>query len=210
MTLPSINVAPDAGRGNLTPIRPTLFPLGEGFGAAEKVRDRLLSPIIMESASTLSEESSHDQVPSPHRMLNAMSQASQTQTQSSLQEMKRSGSASNLPQQELTIAETLRIMDVAREMRDQRETAEEMFVRDDLRSKLRDKLVRTAQLSGDNVTEAEIEAAIAQYFETLHKYNDPEGGFKRFVAHCWIWRGRLMAGVAAVATVVGSYWFLFS
>ncbi len=101
-------------------------------------------------------------------------------------------------------------MDVAREMRDQRETAEEMFVRDDLRAKLRDKLVRTARLSGDNVTEAEIEAAITQYFESLHKYNEPEGGMKRFLAHCWIWRGRIMAGAAALATVVGSYWFLFS
>ena len=51
-------------------------------------------------------------------------------------------------------------MDVAREMRDQRETAEEMFRRDDLRIQLRDKLVRTARLSGDNVTEEEIELAI--------------------------------------------------
>ena len=45
-------------------------------------------------------------------------------------------------------------MDVARELRDRRETAEEMFRRDDLRSQLRETLMRTARMSGDNVTEA--------------------------------------------------------
>lgn len=143
-----------------------------------------------------------------------MSQASQSQVQPTGTEAARvgarRGNLSRLPGQELSLKETLRVMDVAREMRDQRETAEEMFRRDDLRNKLRDKLVRTARLSGDNVTDAEIDAAIAQYFETLHTYDEPEGGMKRFLAHCWIWRGRIMAGAAALATVVGSYWFLFS
>ena len=143
-----------------------------------------------------------------------MSQASQSQAQPTGTEAAKAGARhrqiSRLPGQELTLNETVRVMDVAREMRDQRETAEELFVRDDLRAKLRDKLVRTARLSGDNVTEAEIEAAIAQYFESLHTYNEPEGGVRRFLAHCWIWRGRILAGAAALATVVGSYWFLFS
>lgn len=102
------------------------------------------------------------------------------------------------------------MMDVARELRDQRQTAEEMFRRDDLRLKLRDKLIRTARLSGDQVTEEEIDLAIAQYFDSLHVYNDPEGGLTNFLAHCWVWRGRILAGAAAVATLVGSYWFLFS
>lgn len=102
------------------------------------------------------------------------------------------------------------MMDVARELRERRETAEEMFRRDDLRRSLRDKLVRTAQMSGDKVTEAEIDAAIDQYFESVHTYSDPEPGFKRFLAHCWVWRGRILAGVAAVASVAaaGGWWFL--
>lgn len=115
-----------------------------------------------------------------------------------------------LPGENMSLEETLRVMDVAREMRQQRETAEEMFRRDDLRSKLRDKLVRTARVSGDDVSEAEIDAAIQQYFETLHTYEDPEAGWDSFVAHCWIWRGRILAGAATVAAVVGSFWFLFS
>jgi hypothetical protein len=101
-------------------------------------------------------------------------------------------------------------MDVARELRERRETAEEMFRRDDLRNQLRDKLVRTARMSGDNVTEAEIDAAIGQYFETLHTYQDPEPGMQRFLAHCWVWRGRILTGAAALATIAGGFWFLFA
>jgi hypothetical protein len=101
-------------------------------------------------------------------------------------------------------------MDVAREMRDQRETAEEMFRRDDLRTQLRDKLVRTAHMSGDNVTEEEIELAIEQFFESVHTYQDPQPGMKSFLAHCWVWRGRLTLAAAALTTVLGGLWFMFS
>ncbi len=115
----------------------------------------------------------------------------------------------DLPGQNLTLEETLRVMDVAREMRDRRESAEEMFRRDDLRSQLRDKIMRTARLAGDKVTEAEVDAAIRQYFETLHTYKDPQAGISSFLAHCWVWRGRIMMGAAALATIAGSFWFLF-
>ncbi len=115
-----------------------------------------------------------------------------------------------LPGQDLTLEETLRVMDVAREMRDRRETAEEMFRRDDFRNELRQKLLRTAQLSGDKVTAAEIDAAIDQYLSRLHTYSDPEPGFKSFVAHCWVWRKRILAGVAATAFAAASLWFLFA
>jgi hypothetical protein len=114
-----------------------------------------------------------------------------------------------MPEESLSLQETLRVMDVAREMRDQRETAEEMFRRDDLRLQLRDKLVRTARMSGDNVTEAEIELAIEQFFDSAHSYQDPQPGMKSLLAHCWVWRGRLILATAALTTVLGGLWFLF-
>lgn len=110
---------------------------------------------------------------------------------------------------ELTLQETLRVMDVAREMREQREQAEEMFRRDDLRSQLREKLMQTARMSGDNVTEAEIDAAIKQYMDTLHTYQDPPGGMKKFMAHCWIWRDRIVMGAVSLAAVAGGLWYFF-
>ncbi|MCC9603826.1 DUF6384 family protein [Stieleria sp. JC731] len=115
----------------------------------------------------------------------------------------------DLPEHELTIAETLRVMDVAREMRDQREQAEVMFRRDDMRDALRQKLLRTANVSGDDVTEAEIDAAIDQYLETLHTYEDPEAGLSSFLAHCWVWRQRIVWSMAGLASAAG-IWYLFA
>lgn len=129
---------------------------------------------------------------------------SQARTQAGVEE-----SQVELPGHELTLQETLRVMDVAREMRDQRQLAEEMFRRDDIRTALRDKLVRTARLSGDDVTEAEIDAAIEQYMDTLHVYHDPPSGLKRFVAHCWVWRDRIAWSMAGLAAAAGGWWLFF-
>ena len=118
-------------------------------------------------------------------------------------------SPTNLPIPELTLQETLRVMDVARELREQRQVAEEMFHRDDIRAKLREKLMRTARMSGDNVTEAEIDAAIQQYMDNLHTYEDPASGFNKFLAYCWIWRDKILFGTAGLAAVAGGLWYLF-
>ena len=114
-----------------------------------------------------------------------------------------------LPGQNLTLEETLRVMDVAREMRDQREKGQEMFRRDDIRVALREKLLRSARLSGDTVTEQEIDAAISQYMETLYTYQDPPSGMKNFLAHCWIWRDRILWSVAGAAATLGGLWYFF-
>ncbi|MCO8123851.1 DUF6384 family protein [Stieleria sp. TO1_6] len=130
-----------------------------------------------------------------------MSQAQATQPKPS--------SKIELPGQNLSLEETLRVMDVAREMRDQREQAEEMFRRDDIRLALREKLMRTARLSGDNVTEAEMDAAIDQYMDNLHTYADPKSGWNNFVAHCWIWRDRILYSMAGLATAGAGLWYFF-
>ncbi|MEM6979146.1 MAG: DUF6384 family protein, partial [Planctomycetota bacterium] len=96
-----------------------------------------------------------------------------------------------MPGEDLTIAESLRVMDVARELRDRRVTAEEMFRQENVRIELREKLLATARLSGDDVSEAEIDLAIEQHLANLHTYTPPASGVKNFIAHCWIWRDRI-------------------
>ena len=115
-----------------------------------------------------------------------------------------------LPGQNLTLEETLRVMDVAREMRDERERAEEMFRRDDFKTSLREKLMRTAKVSGDDVTEAEIDAAIDQYMDTLHTFEPPKSGFKNFMAHCWVWRDKILWSLAGLTATAGGLWYFFS
>ena len=110
---------------------------------------------------------------------------------------------------DLSLAETLRVMDVAREMRDNRVVAEEMFRREDLRAGLRQKLMRQAALGGDNVTEAEIDAAIDLYFERQHVFENSASGMSNFMAHVWIWRGRIVATLAAVGAAAGALYYFF-
>jgi hypothetical protein len=138
-------------------------------------------------------------------MANAQAQATAPSTMEQLRERR---AATKLPGEDLTIAETLRVMDVARELRDRRSTAEEMFRSDDVRIQLREKLMRTAALSGDNVSAAEIDAAIDQYLSNLHTYEAPKPGFKKFVAYCWIWRTRI--AMAATAAAAAGAWYFFS
>lgn len=121
-------------------------------------------------------------------------------------ELSRRRAQTKLPGEDMTISETLRVMDVAREMRQQRESAEEMFRHDEVRVRLREKLMRTAAMSGDRVTEAEIDAAIAQYLANLHTYAPPEPGIKKWIAYGWIWRYRLAAAATALAAT--GAWFL--
>lgn len=121
----------------------------------------------------------------------------------------RKDSRVELPGENLTIQETLRVMDVAREMREQRQTAEDMFRQTDTRRQLREKLMRTARLAGDSVTEAELDAAIDQYLANLHTYEDPKPGFKSFLAHCWIRRTEIVVGACALAASIGGALYFF-
>ena len=121
---------------------------------------------------------------------------------------RRQKPTSDIPMSHLTLDETLRVMDVAREMREQRQTAEEMFRRDDLRSNLRAKLLRQARMSGDDVTEAEIDAAIGQYLETRHVYRDPPAGLQSFLAHAWVYRAQIFVASVASAAAAGGLWWL--
>ena len=112
-----------------------------------------------------------------------------------------------LPGENLTIDQTLRVMDVARSLREDRETAQKLYKVDAVRTKLRTKLMRTAEVSGDRVTEAEIDAAIDQYLSSLHRYEPPGLGFKRMMATAWVWRNQLIAAAAGLGIVGGALWF---
>jgi len=119
-------------------------------------------------------------------------------------------SSIELPGENLTIEETLRVLDVARELRSRRETAEEMFRRDDIRTNLREKLLKAAEITGDRVTEAEIDMAISQYLAGVHQYQDPEPGFKNVLAHLWVWRDRVLLAAGTLSVVAGGLWYFFA
>lgn len=116
---------------------------------------------------------------------------------------------SRIPGEGLSLNEMLRVMDVARELRRNRDVAEEMFRRDEVRAELRAKLMKSAAIAGDRVTESEIDAAIDQYFTNLNTYTDPPSGLKSVLAHTWVWRRKIFAASAALTIAIGGLWYLF-
>lgn len=107
---------------------------------------------------------------------------------------------------DLTLVETLRVLEVARGLRQEREVAEVALARDQIRTLMRKRLMDAAVITGDRITEADVDAAIEQYFATQHTYQDPPMSFRVLMAHLWIRRFSvlLIVGLTLFA------WMIFS
>jgi hypothetical protein len=113
--------------------------------------------------------------------------------------------ASESMARDLSLAETLRVLEVARGIRSDRRQAELALSRNELRESLRKRLLDAAVITGDSVTEAEVDAAITQYFQTQHVYTDPEFSFSVFLAHLYVRRNAvlmLLGGLAVLYLLV--------
>lgn len=119
-------------------------------------------------------------------------------------------SVSELVAPELTLSETLRVLEVARGMRQERDVAEVALARSETREVMRKRLLDAAAITGDRITEADVDAAIDQYFSTQHVYTDPPFSFTVFLAHVYI-RRRPLTIIAGLIIGIGLVWrLLFS
>ncbi len=103
----------------------------------------------------------------------------------------------------------LHVLDVARTLRRDQEVVESELNKEELFASLRERLLAAAEAAGDNVSQAEVDAAIEIYFNNLHTYSDPPWSFSVFLAHLYVRRRELTIwlSVAAGALLLG--WFLF-
>lgn len=110
----------------------------------------------------------------------------------------------------LSLPEMLRVLEVARQMREDRQTAEVALRRDEVRTQIRRKLIESAKVTGEQVSDAEVDAAIDQYFDTMHVLKEPKFGFESMLAHLYVMRRRVAAVAAAstIALAIGWYAFL--
>jgi Family of unknown function (DUF6384) len=107
----------------------------------------------------------------------------------------------------LSLSEMMRIMDVATEMRNRRETVEKEFAVDETKRLLREKLLQTTSITGERVTEAEVDAAIEAYFSTLYTYREPTGSLSLMLAHLYVRRGHLaIVGILGVTLLITGWW----
>lgn len=108
-----------------------------------------------------------------------------------------------------SLPELLRIMDVATALRHEREKASAQLDFDEMTTALRQRLRATADTMGDPVTDAEIEAAIRQYFAQLYQFKEPPRGVQRTLALLYVRRRAVIAALVAVGAVVMLVWWLF-
>jgi hypothetical protein len=97
-------------------------------------------------------------------------------------------------------------MDVASTLRKEQALVEQQLNLDQIKAKLREKLLDAARVSGDPVTEEQIDAAVRQYYEQLHEFEEPPFGWQTAVAHLWVRRGPLLLAAGFVVAAALAFW----
>ena len=109
----------------------------------------------------------------------------------------------------MSLDEILNIMDVASEIRKQQSLVEREFEIDQTRAQLREKLHQTAAVTGESITNEQIEAAIDWYFDHLHTFKPPQWGLGLLLAHIYIRRTQIGIALGALLVLAIIYWTLY-
>jgi len=109
----------------------------------------------------------------------------------------------------LSVQEMLRIMDVATTLRLDRELVEEQLNVEELKERLKERMLAASKVTGENVTPEEVDLAIRQYYDNLHTFHEPKRGLALAIAYLWILRGRLLEGLLFVAVCAGLIGVIF-
>lgn len=116
---------------------------------------------------------------------------------------------SSSPTAPQSVPELLRILDVASALRRERERAVAELDLPATKAALRERLRAAATESGDPVTDAEIDAAIEQYYGTRHAFEEPAPSWRTVLAHLWVRRGRVGLFTAGLIVSLGLGFALF-
>lgn len=109
---------------------------------------------------------------------------------------------------DLSLEEMTRIMDVAVALRRERGVAVRELNRDETRRLLREKLHEAAAVSGGTLSDAEIDAAIEQYYDRLHAFEEPPSSWETFMAHIYIRRTQIAIALTALGAAIAAWTFL--
>ena len=110
--------------------------------------------------------------------------------------------------EQLSLPELIRIMDVASELRKEQEIVEEQLNLDQIKVRLRERLLEAAQVAGEPITAEQIDAAIEDYYDKLHSFEEPKWSWEIFLAHLYVHRLTIVKWGLAIGAVVGLWWGL--
>jgi len=117
--------------------------------------------------------------------------------------------ATTEPSEAMSVAEMLRIMDVATAIRQDRELVDEQLNLDALKERLRDRMIAAAKVTGEDVTPEEVDAAIAKYYSSLHAFHEPPLSPSLALAHLWVRRESILRWTVLVVGSTMLIWGLF-
>jgi hypothetical protein len=134
------------------------------------------------------------------------SQAIQTAPDSKAPDDARAVEAAEVPAAggRLSLEEMSRIMDVAVTLRKERALVDEQLNIDQLKARLRERLLEAARISGDPVTAEEVDAAVRRYYEQLHEFREPPASLATTLAHLWVRRWTVVTALAALAMAIAA------
>jgi hypothetical protein len=109
----------------------------------------------------------------------------------------------------LSLPEMLRIMDVATTLRLDRELVEEQLNFDELKKRLRARMIEAAQVTGEEVTPEEVDAAIDRYYSQMHAFKEPPWSFQLALAHLYVRRHEIARAGGLLLVALAAFWWLF-
>ena len=107
---------------------------------------------------------------------------------------------------QLSLHELIRIMDVATELRKEHEVVEEQLNFDQIKVRLRERLLDAAKVAGEPITAEQIDAAIEDYYDKLHSFEEPEWSLQVLMAHFYVHRITIVKWAIGIGALVGLYW----
>ena len=108
--------------------------------------------------------------------------------------------------EQLSLPELIRIMDVATELRKGQEVVEEQLNLDQIKVRLRERLMEAAKVSGEPITAEQVDAAIEDYYDKLHSFEEPKWSFQMFLAHLYVERLTIIKWALGIAALAGLAW----
>lgn len=109
----------------------------------------------------------------------------------------------------LTIAEMVRVLDVASEVRRKQEVLAQQWNIDAARDELREKLRATQLTTGEELSSEQIDTAIDWYYDRLHRFRYPKPGLGLAFAHLYVRRGTILKWTAIAIAIAGLLWWFF-
>ena len=123
-------------------------------------------------------------------------------------ELPVSSDAAEAAPQQLSIEQTLRIMDVATTLRKEQAVVHQQLNIEETKAMLRKRLLDAAKVTGEPLTEEQVNIAIEHYYDKLHVFEEPDWSFELVLAHLYVMRNKILTWAAVLGAAGAAYaWF---